>query len=457
MYAYSDPRPLRAQHMFRAASVTKAVTATAALCLMDAVNRAMKPFAGRLSAGDEPGGLQRTSRGQQLTANLPPVGPARGFSSGGKPEAGRCIMNETNYEQDRDRFLERMLRSARGTFEIFSVYIGQQLGYYATLAGNGWMTTAQLAEKTATHGRYAQEWLEQQASVGILEAAPADDGHHRFRLPAAHAEVLTESDSLNYLAPLAQIVVGASRPVSEVVRAYRNGNGVPYSAYGKDLIEGQAGMNRAMFLQLIGSEWLSSVPEVHARLQEKSKAKVADIGCGFGWSSIGIAKTYPHARVDGFDLDAPSIEAARHNARDNGVDDRVRFFVQDAGELEKSGTYDLVTAFECIHDMSDPVSVLRTMLNLAAEDGCVVVMDERVADRFRPNADEVEQLFYGFSILHCLPVGMAEQPSAGTGTVMRADTLKRYAADAGFCDIDILPIENYFFRFYLLRRQCPVQ
>jgi len=366
-------------------------------------------------------------------------------------------MNETNYEQERDRFLERMLRSARGTFDMFAIYIGQQLGFYRALTENDWTTSTQLAEKTATHGRYAKEWLEQQASVGILEAAPADDGQsHRFRLPAAHAEVLTESDSLNYLAPLAQIVVGASRPVSEVVRAYRNGNGVPYSAYGKDLIEGQAGMNRAMFLQLIGSEWLSSVPEVHTKLQEKPRVKVADIGCGFGWSSIGIARTYPHARVDGYDLDVPSIEAARRNARESGVGDRVHFFVQDAGELEESGTYDLVTAFECIHDMSDPVGVLRTMLNLAADDGCVVIMDERVADRFRPNGDEVEQLFYGFSVLHCLPVGMAEQPSAGTGTVMRVDTLKGYAADAGFCDIDILPIENYFFRFYLLRQQCPV-
>ena len=107
--------------------------------------------------------------------------------------------------------------------------------------------------------------------------------------------------------------------------------------------------------------------------------------------------------------------------------------------------------------MSDPVGVLRTMLNLADEDGFVVVMDERVADRFAPNGSEVEQLFYGFSVLHCLPVGMAEQPSAGTGTVMRVDVLKQYAADAGFCDIDILPIENYFFRFYLLRQQCSIE
>lgn len=366
-------------------------------------------------------------------------------------------MSDIKYEQDRDNFVDRMLRSARGTFEIFSIYMGHQLGYYTALAVNGWTTPAQLAEKTSTHRRYALEWMEQQASAGILEAGEEDDDEKRcFRLPAAHAEVLAEHDSLNYLAPLAQIVVGAARPVHKVIKAYHDGSGVPYSAYGKDLIEGQAGMNRAMFLELMGPEWLSNVPEVHSRLQNKPRVNVADVGCGFGWSSIGIAKTYPHAKVDGFDLDEPSVTAAKRNAEENGVADRVRFFVRDAGEMDAKGNYDLVTAFECIHDMADPVGVLRTMLNLAGEDGFVIIMDERVADRFAPNGNEVEQLFYGFSVLHCLPAGMAEQPSAATGTVMRVDTLRQYASDAGFCDIDILPIENYFFRFYLLKQQCAI-
>ncbi|MBL0712582.1 MAG: hypothetical protein JJV98_02670 [Desulfosarcina sp.] len=120
------------------------------------------------------------------------------------------------------------------------------------------------------------------------------------------------------------------------------------------------------------------------------------------------------------------------------------------------GPYDLVTAFECIHDMADPVGALRMMLNLTGDTGTVIVMDERVADVFAPNGSEVEQIFYGFSVLHCLPVGMSEQPSSGTGTVMRAETLRQYASDAGFCDVEILPIDNYFFRFYRLRSICAV-
>ena len=367
-------------------------------------------------------------------------------------------MNSIDYEQQRDGFVERMLRSARGTFEIFTIYVGHMLGYYRALSAAEGATVAELAERTGTHSRYVKEWLEQQASIGILDvaASAADENVRRFRLSEAHAEVLADTESLNYLAPLAQIVVGAANPVARVLEAYRSGAGVPYGDYGADLREGQAGMNRAMFLTLMGTEWLPSIPDLHQRLQAGPAARIADIGCGLGWSSIGMAQAYPKVIVDGYDADEPSVKAARENAREAGVAERVRFHVQDASNADLQGRYDLVTAFECVHDMADPVGALRTMLGLAGETGSVLVMDERVADVFAPNGSEVEQIFYGFSVLHCLPVGMVEQPSAGTGTVMRPDTLKQYASQAGFCDAEILPIDNYFFRFYRLWPVCPV-
>jgi hypothetical protein len=120
--------------------------------------------------------------------------------------------------------------------------------------------------------------------------------------------------------------------------------------------------------------------------------------------------------------------------------------------VDRPGDYDLVTAFECIHDMGDPVSVLAEMRELAGADGAVVVMDERVPDEFTGHGDPVEQLFYGFSTLVCLPDGLSHEGSVGTGTVMRPDTLRRYAHDAGFRDVDVLPIENETFRFYRLNR-----
>lgn len=362
--------------------------------------------------------------------------------------------NITDIAAERDAFVERLLNSATAAFDIFAVYLGDRLGFYEALADGQALTSGELATRTGTHERYVREWLEQQAVTGILrvEDATQDARARRFRMPEGHAEALVDRDSLNYMAPLAQLVVGAIHPLDALVNAYRNGGGVPFHAYGPDLREGQARINRASFLQLIGTEWLPAMPDVHARLQSGAPARVADIGCGAGWSCIGIAQAYPGAHVDGFDLDEASVAMARQHVREAGLTDRVTISARDAGDPALAGRYDLVTAFECLHDMADPVSALRSMRRLAGDDGAVLVVDERVGDTFTPRGNDVEGMMYGWSILHCLPVGMAEGPSAETGTVMRADTLRRYACAAGFADVEVLPIENLFFRFYRLRR-----
>jgi SAM-dependent methyltransferase len=314
------------------------------------------------------------------------------------------------------------------------------------------LTAPALAAHTGTHARYIREWLEQQAVAGILEVENIEAGapRRRFRLPPGHAAVLVERDGLDYLAPLVQLVVGATRPLDAVVDAYRSGGGVPYSAYGTDVCEGQAGVNRAAFLHLLGNVWLPAIPDVHARLLTDPPARVADIGCGAGWSSIGIARSYPKVQVDGFDLDVPSIALAQAQAQDEALSDRVHFYVCDAGDPALAGAYDLVTAFECLHDVAQPVAVLQAMRRLAGEHGAVLVVDERVSETFMGPGNDVEWMMYGWSVLHCLPVGMAEQPSAATGAVMRLATVQRYATAAGFRRVEVLPIENALFRFYRL-------
>jgi 2-polyprenyl-3-methyl-5-hydroxy-6-metoxy-1,4-benzoquinol methylase len=259
---------------------------------------------------------------------------------------------------------------------------------------------------------------------------------------------------------MVRLLVGAAKPLDLLQRAFKEGGGVPFTAYGADLREGQAETNRASFLQLMGTEWLSAMPDVHDRLRSSVPAHVADVGCGAGWSSIGIAQAYPNAEVYGFDMDMPSIELARANIREYNVANRVQFSVRDiataAGDNSLAGTFDLVTAFECVHDMSDPVGALQGMRTLAGSEGAVLVVDERVPDRFSPGEErpdsEFEWMMYGWSVLHCLPVGMADDPSAGTGTVMRPNTMRSYAKDAGFRDVEVLPVENAFFRFYRLRQ-----
>lgn len=355
-------------------------------------------------------------------------------------------------ETQRDEFIERILTATAGFFEISTMFIGHKLGLYKALAEYGAMTSTALAKMTDTQERYVREWLEQQTVAGILTVKDEEKGalERCFVLNPAYHEVLADTESLNYIAPLAQLAVGAVLPIEKLLDAYRNGGGVSYSNYGDIFIEGQADINRAMFLQELGQDWLPSVPDVHARLQAEEPARVADIGCGVGWSTIGIAQAYPNVRVDGIDPDALSIEKAWANLKDVGLNGRVNFLQRDAGDAVMSEHYDLVTAFECVHDMADPVGVLSTMRDLLNEDGTVIIADERVGETFTANGNEVEWMMYGWSVLHCLPVGMAEHPSAATGTVMRTSTLESYAAEAGFSKVEVLPIENFFFRVYRL-------
>ncbi len=355
-------------------------------------------------------------------------------------------------EQRRDALVERIFGSCIGFMEILSIYVGDRLGFYRALVDDGGATASQLADATGTNERYAREWLEQQAAAGILDVddAEAQPEERRYQLLDGNDEVLLTRDSLYYVAPFVQQMVGITRPLPAVLEAFRTGGGVPYPDYGEDMREGIAYGNRVMFVNLMGTEWLPAVSDVHERLQADPPARVADIGCGTGWSSISIARDYPKVRVDGFDLDEASIAEAKANAEAEGLTDRVTFQVRDAADPELSGRYDLAIAIECIHDMSRPVEALRAMRSMVGNDGAVLVVDERVGEDFTAPSGEIERLMYGYSVLHCLPVGMAEQPSVGTGTVMRPATLRRYATEAGFSGMEILSIENELWRFYRL-------
>lgn len=359
---------------------------------------------------------------------------------------------EPDVVTQRDALIERLIAATNGVWDILTVYLGDRLDLYRRLVDLGSATSSELAAATGLSERYVREWLEQQSVSGIvtLENPGATAIDRRFRLPAGHVEVLTERESLNYLAPLAKLTVGVMSPLQRVVEAFRTGGGVPYADYGKDMHEGQAGMNRNLFLYQLGPEYLAAIPDVNSRLSSNTPAKVADIGCGFGYSSIGIARHYTNARVDGFDLDEISVRAAQPLLQEHGVADRVKIEVRDAGDPELAGQYDLVIACECVHDMSDPVSALSTMRRMARNGGAVIVVDERVHEEFSPEGGDIERLMYGFSIMHCLPVGLADQPSVGTGTVMRPGTLRGYAREAGFSNVEILPLDNFFFNFYRL-------
>jgi 2-polyprenyl-3-methyl-5-hydroxy-6-metoxy-1,4-benzoquinol methylase len=353
--------------------------------------------------------------------------------------------------QRRDALVERLFTNAIGAFDLFSVYLGDRLGLYRILADRGPMTSPELAGAAGLNERYVREWLEHQAASDLLElVSDGDPDARRFRLPDGHIEPLLDASSLNYTAPMARSVLGSIRPIDALLEAFRAGDGVPYALYGDDLHEGQAAFTRPLFEQLLGKEWLPAVPEIHKRLLADPPARVADIACGQGRSSIEIARAYPKVTVDGIDSDRASIERARENLAGSGVEDRVTFRERDAADADLAGRYDLVTIFEALHDMSYPVEVLSAARRLLADGGAVFIGDERTGDAFTAPAPDIERLYYGFSVFHCLPVGMVGDGAAGTGTVMRSETLRRYADGAGFSRCEVVPIESDFWRFYLL-------
>jgi 2-polyprenyl-3-methyl-5-hydroxy-6-metoxy-1,4-benzoquinol methylase len=261
--------------------------------------------------------------------------------------------------------------------------------------------------------------------------------------------VLTAPDDATHVAPFAHMLAGIGHVLPRLVEAYRSGGGVPYHAYGREFRHGQGHINRPAFVHELPGDWLDAMPDVVARLHAGG-ARVADVGCGQGWSTIALAHAFRAASIDGLDADDASIAEARRHAAEAGVGDRARFRAGDASELARHGPYDLILILEALHDMARPLDALRAARAALAAGGTLLVVDERVADSFTAPGDEVERMMFGWSVTHCLPTQMVEQPSAALGTALRADTVCELANDAGFTRFDVLPVHNDFFRLYRL-------
>lgn len=360
----------------------------------------------------------------------------------------------TATDQQRDELVERLFAASLGMAEVLTVYLGDTLGLYRALERAGPMTASLLAKETGIFERYAREWLEQQAAAGILavDDVSAEADERRYLLPPGHVEALLDPDSPFSIAPLCKSFVAVSGAMPDLVAAFRSGGVVPWSAYGRDMVEAQGDFNRPWLVGSLGTEYLPSIPDLDARLAGEPGAKVADVACGVGWAAISLARAYPNITVDGFDLDETSIEMASRNAQEAGVADRVRFEARDGAAPGMEGRYDLAVVVESIHDLSQPIAVLRAIREMLKPGGTLIVADERTEESFTAPASETERLFYAYSVLCCLPSAMDDHTSAATGTVMRQTTFRRYAKDAGFDEVSVMPIEHDFLRFYRLDR-----
>ncbi len=330
---------------------------------------------------------------------------------------------------------ERLFHDVVGALELFTVYLGERLGLYRALDRDGPATSSELAGRTGTAERYVREWLEHHAASGLLEVDDPAAGPlaRRYRLPPAHVPVLADPDDVRYRAFSGVEIVRSGRWLPQLVEAFRTGGAPPPLPWAP---EGRAEYNRAVFLNLLGTQWLPAIADVHRRLRREPPARVADLACGAGWSSIAMAQAL--------------IAAARRNAAQAGVSSRVSFAVTDASGPGMSGRFDLVTIFEGLHDMSRPADALRAAHGMLGQSGSVVIADERVEDEFTPRASDLECYHYGWSVVSCLPAAMGDPRTAATGAVMRPATLRRYAREAGFRSVEVLPLETETWRFYRL-------
>ena len=389
--------------------------------------------------------MTRAWRGTRREVKVMSVG-------GPEPFGARRAPGDPRPDVDRAAALrERLFGSAVGALELYTIYLGEQLGLYRALAEGGAATSSQLAARTGTTERYVREWLEQHAASDLLvvDDPRAEPLARRYWLPPEHIPVLADRDDVRYEAHTGVDIVRAGRGLPQLVEAFRVGNAPPPLPWEP---EGRAEANRARFINLLGTEWFPAIVDVDLRLRAEPPARVADVACGTGWSSIAMAQAYPYINVHGVDLDSDAISAARRNAERAGVADRVRFSVTDAAELGGDGGYDLVTILEALHDMSRPVEALTAARQMLSEDGTLLVADGLVADEFSVPASPRERTEYGWSVLSCLPGAMGDPQTAATGAVMRPSVLRQYAREAGFSEVEVLPIHTDYWRFYRLLR-----
>ena len=307
-------------------------------------------------------------------------------------------------------FVFKAVDEVGATLNTALVVLGDKLGYYQSLAGSGPTTPAQLAHSTGTDEHYAREWLNAQAAGGYVEY-DAEAG--TYLLPPEQANALTQVDSPVYLPGFFQIALGTAHDTESIVAAARNGSGVGWHEHDRDVHEGCARFFRTMYHAHLVSEWLPALDGVVAKLERG--ARVADVGCGYGESTILMAQAFPRSTFFGSDYHEGSIAQARRKAQAAGVAERVSFEVAPAQGFTGTG-YDLVTTFDALHDMGDPVGAARHVRDAIAPDGTWMVVEPMAGDTVSDNLNPVGRAYYGFSTLLCTPSSLAQEVGLALGT-----------------------------------------
>jgi SAM-dependent methyltransferase len=330
---------------------------------------------------------------------------------------------------DADRlnaFLGRMLGDMGATANAALVLVGDRLGLYKALAAAGKLTPAALAQRTGTSERYVREWLAAQAASGYVSYDAATE---TFALEPEQAQVFANEEGPAFLGGFFEIAEAMFRAVPKITDAFRSGRGVGWHEHSRCLFCGTERFFRAGYRQHLVGEWLPALDGVVAKLE--AGASVADVGCGHGASTILMAQAYPRSRFFGFDYHLPSIEAARDAAAQAGVGERIVFEVAAAKEFPARG-YDLVTTFDCLHDMGDPVGAAAHIHASLAPDGTWLLVEPLAGDRLTDNLNPVGRIYYAASTMICTPASLSQEIGLALGAQAGEARLREVVTAGGF-------------------------
>jgi SAM-dependent methyltransferase len=325
-----------------------------------------------------------------------------------------------------EQFVFRAVDEVGATLNTALVVMGDKLGLYRALAAAGPLTPVELARRSGVTERYVREWLNAQAAGGYVEYDPETGS---YTLPPEQALALTDSDSPAYLPGFFQVALGSVIDSPHITDAAEKGAGVGWHEHNHDVFEGCERFFRPGYNANLMPSWLPSLDGVVEKLERG--ARVADVGCGHGSSTILMAKAFPNSRFFGSDYHEGSIETARQRAAEAGVDDRVNF--ESAPAASYAGTrYDLVTMFDCLHDMGDPVGAARHVRKTIADDGTWMIVEPKAGDRVEDNLNPVGRAYYGFSTLLCTPASLSQEVGLALGAQAGEARIRDVVTAGGF-------------------------
>ncbi|HWH94268.1 MAG TPA: class I SAM-dependent methyltransferase [Baekduia sp.] len=325
-----------------------------------------------------------------------------------------------------NQFLGQALGELGATLNAALVVIGDRLGLYKAMAGAGPLSAAELAERTETNERSVREWLNAQAAGGYVTYDP---GTERYELPAEHAVVLADEDSPAFLPGAFELMTAAVRDEPQITESFRHGTGVGWHEHSHGVFEGCERFFRPGYQANLVQAWIPALDGVEAKLH--AGARVADVGCGHGASTLIMAEAYAASTFVGFDYHDGSIEQANERARAAGLGDRVRFEVASASDYPGDG-FDLVATFDCLHDMGDPVSAARHVLGTLADHGTWLIVEPFAEDRVEDNMTPVGRIYYAASTLLCTPASLSQDVGLALGAQAGEGRLRDVVTAGGF-------------------------